>query len=124
MKRSKPLTRRTPLRRSAKALRKSGLACVSDKKRDWLDLYQKKKDETLGLQGKCAACLNWFHSSKLEPHHPAGRANANILRFVWLCKKCHTWIHDHGKESREVGFLLPEFEGRKSNANTKNFFGV
>ena len=41
-------------------------------------------------------------------HHKAGRGKfmCDKNTFMAICRKHHTWIHEHPKESRELGYLI------------------
>lgn len=103
--------------------RKSKLKPMSEAKKTWHRLYNEKKQKAHMVQA-CAACAFPAIKWEMEPHHPKGRQGARIMCYVWLCGTCHQWIHDNGKLARERGMLLPEFDGRKSTPETKNYFGV
>jgi len=87
---------------------------VSAKKAKWLPLYAKAKRERLAQMinelgcykcEKCGRITGCNVEPNLEPHHTQGRINENILIFKLVCRICHRWIHDHGKEARETGWI-------------------
>ena len=114
---------RTPLQRKTSLKRRTKLKPVSAKKRDWNRLYADSKADA-PLEMECADCGTPWMKWRMEPHHPAGRIGANIMRFVWLCRPCHLMIHHKSKWARETGRLLPEYEGRKGYKNAVNYFNV
>lgn len=112
MKRSSPLKRRTALKPMSKS------------KELWVRRYRDLKKATISDSMQCAICKRRFGPEMMEPHHPAGRVGSRILVFRWLCKRDHQWTHDHGKEARELGIILPQFDGRKPTPETQNYFNI
>ena len=87
---------------------------VSAKKAKWLPLYAKAKRVRLAAMlaefdcyhcEKCQRITGANAEPNLEPHHTQGRINESILVFKLICPVCHRWIHNHGKEARETGWL-------------------
>ncbi len=94
--------------------RKKALNKVSAKKRRWMDQYVVQKIRGAEWQ-KCPHCVGYAHKSMMEPHHPFGRVKERLLIYVWICKGLHQWIHDNGKVARELGWIQPQFDGRKAD---------
>jgi hypothetical protein len=130
-----PLVRRTPLRskepglKRSPLLRKTGLPYparktklkpMSQKKIAWKRQYaEEKKLDTFPRPCRCPDCKGRkWERPQMDPHHPMGQAGAHILIYVWVCRPFHTWIHDHGQRARELGYLQPEFDGRKGGPDT------
>lgn len=116
--------KRTPIKRRTPLKRKTPLARVSVTKATWRQLYRLKRDGERKLIMTCADCLGIHKGDAMEPHHPGGQSGPRIMVFVWLCRGCHREIHDRATWARETGRLLPEFSGRKSTAETPNYFNV
>ena len=84
---------------------------VSKKKAQWNKLYKLAKEEDHFFQ-RCAKCNLGDRKEGLECHHPFGRIGKRILAYVYLCQRCHDWIHSNGRVARDLGWLQPEFDGR------------
>jgi hypothetical protein len=84
---------------------KGGINPMSKKKTEWNNKYikQKQKDEEIQI---CPKCNLSDLKSNMEPHHPKGRANENILFYWWMHPECHAWIHAHPNEARKQNLLL------------------
>lgn len=52
-----------------------------------------------------------MHRSEADPHHPFGRKGQYLLCFLWLSKAFHQNIHDHGTQSRALGWLQLPYSG-------------
>ena len=51
-------------------------------------------------------------------HHIDRRRNTD--RIVWICVKCHAWVHANPEEARELGYyneLDAVYRPKKSNPN-------
>lgn len=78
---------------------------MSKKKKEWNDKYIKQKNEDNEIQ-KCPKCNVTGFKAAMEPHHPKGRADENILFYWWMHGECHSWIHEHPNKARELKLLL------------------
>jgi hypothetical protein len=79
------------------------------KHRDWLKQeYKRLKNEAAPVQ-ECAGCGSKGAKSSMDPHHPHGRAGDNLLRFCWIHRHCHTFIHDNPSKGKAMGLM--EFDG-------------
>lgn len=102
MKRGGSLQRRTPLKSTRWDYRpraRSGWAAVRDACRE--------RDGSF-----CQRCEGWVPGG--DAHHllPRGRGGRDELaNLVWLCRRCHSWVHTHTAEAEAAGWL------RKSGAN-------
>ena len=56
---------------------------------------------------ECASCGGPSNTSQMDRHHPAGRHGTNILRYIYLCRACHTECHADPKEATRRGLLWP-----------------
>lgn len=54
-------------------------------------------------QKYCERCGRFYAHEQLAPHHIYLRSYAD--ECVWLCWKCHSWVHANPAEAREEGFL-------------------
>jgi hypothetical protein len=94
LKRQKPIRRSTPKRAREKS--KYGRKCAAYKKKyPW-----------------CMACITLWHGA-IKPtsdvHHRMGCEGDLLLDERWwmpVCRACHAWIEDHGREARVLGFVL------------------
>ncbi len=91
--------------------RKTPLRPVSCERTRWNSKYTRAKAHAPAFPS-CARCGASRLRDHMEPHHPFGRLGERILAFVWVCGHCHDAIHDEGQQSRALGFLQPEFDGR------------
>ena len=55
----------------------------------------------------CEAALPCCNGTSTDVHHKKGRGKYHLDTETWmsLCRSCHTWIHDHSLESKELGYL-------------------
>lgn len=77
---------------------------ISDRQRIRLKEYSVVRKIYLNEHGLCAKC----GGKASDIHHKRGKLGALLTRtehFVSVCRDCHHWIHDHPKESRELGLL-------------------
>lgn len=86
-------------------LQRGGLRKVSKKREDWLKKYNEQAEDDAEYQ-TCPRCKITSHKDSMERHHPWRRDNENILKYWWMHKECHKWIHDHPKEAREQQLLF------------------
>lgn len=89
---------------------------VSDKKAAWNKLYREKCDKDEMIQ-YCAATGELGTKAELERHHPYGRANANILRYIYITKAFHAEIHGNMKWAKQKGWIQPAYDGKPDNGN-------
>jgi 5-methylcytosine-specific restriction endonuclease McrA len=69
-----------------------------------MKLYNKLKEEFLTKNTKCLVCTK---ANAVDVHHVAGRYGkglTDVNNFLPVCRQCHNWIHENGKEARELGF--------------------
>ncbi len=138
MKRSGPIKRKTPLRRSRKPMKrvafKKGSAlhgvsllrhsrspkfkrsvpdevkCEPRKtQKDWEAEYREQWHNDLPYQ-RCAMTGKVMHKDSMERHHVARRRGIRILIYVYLFQK-HRWIEDNAKKARAMGWLRNIGEG-------------
>lgn len=82
------------------------IAKQSDKRKDRETIYQEKRDKYMDNHPICECCESNFSE---DLHHKAGRIGDLLTdesKFMACCRECHTWIHEHPKESREKGYLI------------------
>lgn len=117
MKRT-PIKRRTRLARVSKKRRVEG-AIYAVSRKEYLELRPicevwRQLSQTL-CADKLTLCKEVFGANWAAPayssdvHHVKGRSGTNYLdTSTWMAvsRKAHTWIHNHPKKSREMGWLL------------------
>lgn len=84
--------------------RSSKLKPASEKKQVWLKRYRDQK-ESDPLQQTCRVCGVYGRKTEMDAHHTHGRSGENILRYIYVHRECHDWIHGHPKQARERGLL-------------------
>lgn len=100
----KPLRRKTPLRKAspkrAKELREYVRLNIA------FALLPENQFCPVAASGVLGKPLKRWAT---ETHHIAGRNGKRLLDFV-MCLRVssagHTWIHEHGKEARQRGWLV------------------
>ena len=93
-------------RKPRKALeKKTRLKPVSAKRQSWLELYKRQKDGDHIFQ-MCPVCAVKGRKEEMDAHHTHGRSGENILRYIWVHRVCHDWIHGNPNKARERGFLF------------------
>jgi hypothetical protein len=97
-------------------MKKTPLKKVSKNKEYWLRLYNDKK-ETDEIDQHCQVCKRESNKFSLDRHHPRGRSKDLILYYIYVCRECHTYIHEHPNESRNLGLLAISTNGYR-NQNT------
>ena len=93
MKRS-GLSSNKPLKRTGYLRRTGRLSAPSKKSR---------VKEDLGVCELCDA------ARAIDPHHRLRRTQGGTddrSNLLFLCRRCHDWIHDHPAESYQQGYLL------------------
>jgi len=78
---------------------------VSEKRKEQEKIYKVVRKVHLDSNPNCAVC----GEQATEIHHKNGRNGErlnDIKHFLSVCRGCHTYIHEHPKESREKGFLI------------------
>lgn len=76
----------------------------SAKKLEELKVYRKLRDNYLKENPICERCGE--KSEDLHHKKPREHYLNDVSIFCSLCRKCHIWVHDNDKESREQGYLL------------------
>lgn len=92
--------KRTPLRRVSKKRAHDLAIYRSLKKYVLLQRYFCEYPATDG----CPSCMK----PATEIHHMRGRAGAmlnNVKYWLPICREHHRYLHDHGREARELGLL-------------------
>lgn len=100
MKRSSQLTRKKPLQRGTKPLKRSRLKPMSREKRNYMRQYL----EMCAKDGK---------TLYMDRHHPGGRRGILLLCYILIPSWKHQRIHgSERKQAMAEGWLNPAFEGR------------
>ncbi len=93
--------------RTDKKKPKKHIAPFSAKKLDELAKYRLVRDKYLESHPKCE--VHDCNSEQIELHHKNKRNGDRVhddTYFMSVCRMHHTWIHEHPKESRELGYLI------------------
>ena len=61
-------------------------------------------------RSKCCRC----GMNGAEWHHRRSRSVVDdcqhaVCNGVWLCRRCHTWVHKHPFEAREAGLIVSRY---------------
>lgn len=114
IRRSKPLKRKT-------ALKRTPLARMSPEKLVWMEKYRASIIDDCGRTQQCSKTgeLSLGFTFKLERHHPFGRHGKYLLVYCYVTKAVHSWIHDHASLARVDGWLQPPFSGQPYDPDSK-----
>lgn len=97
------MKRRTPLRSRPVPRRRKAPRWTAD---DWAHA-----DGVLMRRcgGRCERCLTDVHPAYAHRHHRQRRrvGGDRLANLLVLCQSCHTWIHDHPRNAREHGWIVP-----------------
>jgi len=79
---------------------------ISDSMAKKLKEYRIERDEYMRTHPNCE--FEGCNKESNDLHHKAGRGEhlSNRGSFMSVCRKHHNWIHEHPKESRELGYLI------------------
>jgi hypothetical protein len=100
------MTRKTPLRSKTPLKRSGRLRAASPKRQNEYNKYAKEKKAYIAIHPQCERCNT---KKATDLHHKAGRVGQWLYRseyFAALCRKCHDWIHQNGKEARSLGWVI------------------
>jgi len=78
---------------------------VSEKRQDQEKIYKSIRKIYLENNPNCEVC----GEEASEIHHKNGRNGDrlnDITFFMAICRGCHNYVHEHPKESRELGYLI------------------
>lgn len=81
---------------------------VSSKRRAWNEKYYAQVERDAEMQApvdKPHLLYGKDNSYKIQRHHPFRRMGEAILAYCYLTTAHHTWVEDHGRESRELGWI-------------------
>lgn len=113
--------------------RKKGIPRKSDSKDKWTRLYHDAidRDTLFGVyydlewrDGEPVAVRKIGNRLHCERHHPLGRHYCRIIFYRFVTKELHKFCHDKARKSREIGTILPEFEGRDSQEGQMDPFEI
>lgn len=109
------LTRKTPLRRFSKPMKRTPLRRVSKKRRAQMGEYSVKRKAFL-YRPENRYCRVWLAGvisgnsvRATEVHHVDGREGSllnNEATWLAVSRAGHTWIHEHPNEARKRGWLV------------------
>ena len=99
-----PLRRKTALKRSQKALKRTALSPVSKKQQKKLREYSKLRKEYLEEHPLCECGCG---RKSRDIHHKAGRgSNLNrVETWMAVCRPCHDEIHACPSVARKRGWI-------------------
>ena len=103
------MTRKTPLRSKTPLKRSGRLRYASPKRQSEYKEYAKVKKAYLALHPMCEKCKK---SKSQDIHHKAGRVGRYLCDyslFAALCRGCHDWCHQNGREARKQGWIIDTF---------------
>lgn len=86
-------------------MKKTKLRFASKKKQKSLSAYASKKTSDDEFQ-TCKICKIEGTKDTLDRHHTHGRNGENMLKYIYVCRECHDWIHGNPNEAREQGYLF------------------
>jgi hypothetical protein len=91
---TKPLKKK-PINQKSKKMKKADKA------------YTLLRKEFMEEHPTCEASLICCTGASTDVHHVEGRGKNHLVVATWLsvCRSCHTWIHEHPTESRQVKLL-------------------
>lgn len=129
MKRSGPIERRTPLRRTPfrvtarpEQLRRRPLSPVSSKRKR-VGVDPALRERVIMRDGGCIAVRLLPHScwGRIDPHHVwryGGGGPDEAWNLIAVCRAAHDWIHAHPAEAIRLGLLsstsLGEYGARQA----------
>lgn len=85
--------------------RKKTIRRVSLKRSKLLALYRAAATQYKKDSPTCAICAS---RPTQDVHHIAGRGPYLLDQETWIpvCRPCHSWIHDHPGQARQMGYLV------------------
>lgn len=103
------------MRRGGWLKRRRGIRRVSDKRAAQLEARR----EMLALAHR-TTCQGWSLipevacSGPVDPHEPLTRARGGSItdsaNIVFLCRRHHSWVHQHPREAHGLGLLVHSWE--------------
>ena len=89
-----PLKARKPLNPKSKRMQTTDAA------------YSTLRKKFMEQKPMCEAKLHCCNGSSTDVHHKKGRGKYHLKVSTWLsvCRQCHTYIEEHPKEAKELGF--------------------
>lgn len=83
---------------------------VSSKRKKQDQEYSKLRKVFLNEHRLCKIQIAGCMLYATDVHHTFAGADRNVyylIQSTWLptCRVCHNWMHEHPKESRELGYL-------------------
>lgn len=101
LKRSRPLQRRSGLKRSTR------LAAQSSKRKADASIYRVLRQTFLAEHPYCQIQALGCLLASRDVHHTAGRGkNLNAVEtWMAVCRSCHDWVHSTPSVARAKGWL-------------------
>lgn len=77
---------------------------ISNNLKEQLKIYRIVRDKYMAENENCEICF----APANDLHHKKGRGKnlSEVKYFMAVCRKCHNYIHDNPKKSRELLYLL------------------
>jgi hypothetical protein len=90
---------------------------VSQKMKQTMSVYEKKRVAFLALHQYCQASLPDCNARATDVHHMAGRGENHNNMDTWLavCRTCHQWIETNPAKARAMGFSLSRLDSTEKN---------
>jgi hypothetical protein len=76
------------------------------RKKELIAQYNAMRAEDYPSQ-ECMSCGQVMSRTMMDRHHPAGRFGTNILKYIYLCRECHSEAHDDPMFATERGLMWP-----------------
>ncbi len=109
--------------------KRTPLAKVSDKRKEWNALYQSKHESDppmvwgWGLVAGKPHGMQMYRSN-LERHHPFRRLNWAILLYRYVTPEFHEWIEANGTRARRMGLIYDVERGELRNPSPHDPFEI
>ena len=79
---------------------------MNRKRAEWEKKYREQASRDAPVQ-QCALCHKSAHKNEMDKHHMRGRHGENILRYCYLHRPCHDWVHSNVAEATKRGLMIP-----------------
>lgn len=106
--RPKPQTASQPQMARKAGLKRTPLRKVSSARAIANRVYGDKRRVFMLANPMCQVRTAHCSIHATDVHHRLGREGKNFLdvsTFLATCRECHTWIHQHPNQARELGLL-------------------
>jgi len=112
LKRKAPIARHWTPKAECNKLRRAPLKKQSKSRKAKMEVYYRARERFLRDHPVCGACLTRDMNPGVatQCHHARGRIGRLLLdeRFwIGVCEPCHSWIHAHANQARDLGLIAP-----------------